>query len=148
MSGPQPRLHLPFSRWPAADKVLWQEAMSNHDDPFNDAAGAHLSERSRRRYFYGWRRFLGFLTLEEPVALAIAPAERLTQERVKLFVCHLKESHTSHSVAIQVDALYKAARLMMPKLNLNWLKAIKARLRKGQQGPLLPASSSSSWVSS
>jgi len=84
--GPQPRLHLPFSQWPLADKRLWQQAMTHHDDPFCSAAGAHLSERSRRQYQYGWRRFLGFLTLDEPTALEIAPAERLTKERVKRFV--------------------------------------------------------------
>jgi integrase len=126
--GPQPRLHLPFNEWPSADRLLWQNAMTNHEDPFHSAAGAHLSERSRRQYLYGWRRFLGFLTLDEPAALAITPLERLTTERVKRFVCHLAESNTPHSVAIQVDALYKAARTMMPKLNLSWLKTIKARL--------------------
>src|SRR5262249_60488951 len=73
----------------------------------------------------GRRRFLGFLTLDDPTALEIAPAERLTRERVKSFVDHLKRSNTPHSVAIQVDALYKAARIMMPKVNLSWLKTIK-----------------------
>jgi integrase/recombinase XerD len=102
--------------------------MTDHDDPFDSAAGAHLSERSRRQYLFGWRRFLGFLTLHEPTALAMAPVERLNKERVKLFVDHLKESNTPHSVAIQVDALYKAVRIMMPRLNLSWLKSIKARL--------------------
>jgi integrase/recombinase XerD len=76
------------------------------------------------------------------VALAIAPAERLTKERIKLFVCHLEESHTPHSVAIQVDALYKAARIMMPQLNLGWLKTMKARLyvaapAQGATGPVI-----------
>jgi len=135
-------LHLPFSQWPLADIRLWQDAMTDHDDPFFSAAGAHLSERSRRQYQYGWRRFLGFLTLDEPAALAIAPAERLTKERVKRFVDHLKESNTPHSVAIQVDVLYKAARIMTPKLNLNWLKTIKARLyvtapAQGARGPVI-----------
>jgi hypothetical protein len=88
-----------------ADKLLWQAAMSGHEDPFSRAAGAHLAESSRRQYLYGWRRFLGFLTLDEPTALAIAPAERLTKERVKRFVDHLKQSNTPHSVAIQVDTL-------------------------------------------
>src|SRR5215813_4921196 len=100
------------------------------------------TERSRRQYQYGWRRFLGFLTLDEPAALAIAPAERLTKERVKRFVDHLKESNTPRSVAIQVDMLYKAARIMLPKLNLNWLKTIKARLyvtapAQGASGPVI-----------
>lgn len=142
MPGPQPRLHLPFSQWPLADKLLWQEAMTDHEDPFNVAAGAHLSVSSRRQYLYGWRRFLGFLTLDEPAALAITPLERLTTERVKRFVCHLAESNTPHSVAIQVDALYKAARIMMPKQNLIWLKTIKARLyvtapAQGATGPVI-----------
>src|SRR5262249_26474819 len=118
------------------------QAMTDHADPFHNAAGAHLSERSRRQYQYGWRRFLGFLTLDEPAALAIAPAERLTKERVKRFVDHLKESNTPRSVAIQLDMLYKAARIMLPKLNLNWLKAIKARLyvtapAQGARGPVI-----------
>src|SRR5262245_55728851 len=142
MPGPQPRLHLPFGEWPPADKRIWQEAMTDHADPFHGTAGAHLSERSRRQYQYGWRRFLGFLTLDEPAALAIAPAERLTKERVKRFVDHLKESNTPRSVAIQLDMLYKAARIMLPKLNLNWLKAIKARLyvtapAQGARGPVI-----------
>lgn len=142
MPGPQARLHLPFSQWPLVDKLLWQQAMTEHEDPFNDAAGAHLAESSRRQYLYGWRRFLGFLTLVEPAALEIAPADRLTKECVKRFVCHLKESNTPHSVAIQVDALYKAARIMMPQLNLGWLKTIKARLyvtapAQGATGPVI-----------
>lgn len=128
MPGPQPRLHLPFSQWPLADKLLWQEAMTDYEDPFNREAGAHLSASSRRQYLYGWRRFLGFLTIDEPTAFEIAPAERLTKERVKRFINHLRQTNTPHSVAIQVDALYKAARIMMPKLNLSWLKTIKARL--------------------
>jgi integrase len=125
-----------------ADKLLWQNAMTDPEDPFHDAAGAHLSERSRRQYLYGVRRFLGFLTLDEPAALEIAPAERLTKERVKRFVDHLKESNTPHSVAIQIDTLYKAARIMMAKLNLSWLKTIKARLyvtapASGAKGPVI-----------
>jgi len=142
MPGPHRRLHLPFSQWPLADRLLWQNAMIDHDNPFHSAAGAHLSERSRRQYQYGWRRFLGFLTLDEPAALEIAPAERLTKERVKRFVDHLKESNTPRSVAIQVDMLYKVARIMLPKLNLNWLKTIKARLfvaapTQGARGPVI-----------
>jgi hypothetical protein len=116
--------------------------MTNREDPFHSAAGAHLSEQSRRQYQYSWRRFLGFLTLDEPTALGIAPAERLTKERVKRFVAHLKESNRPRSVAIQVDMLYKAARIMLPKLNLNWLKTIKARLyvtapAQGATGPVI-----------
>jgi hypothetical protein len=35
---------------------------------------------------------------------------------------------TPRSVAIQVDALYKAARAMMPQKDWTWLKSVKTRL--------------------
>src|SRR5262249_9329787 len=64
----------------------------------------------------------------EPSALEIAPAERLTVARVRAFVAHLAATNIPRSVAIQIDALYKAARAMMPQHDWTWLKSIKARL--------------------
>jgi hypothetical protein len=60
--------------------------------------------------------------------LEIAPAERLTIERVRLFVSKLAETNIPISVASLVDALYQAARVMMPECDWSWLKAVKARL--------------------
>ena len=127
MPGPQPQLNLPYARWPAADRLLWERAFDG-DDPFADAAGARLANTSRHQYLFGWRRFLGFLALEELSALDIAPAERLTVERVRGFVAHLSKTNSPQSVAIQIDALYKAARVMMQDRDWRWLKAVKARL--------------------
>lgn len=127
MPGPLPRLHLPYAQWPAADQSLWQCAMTS-DDPFGDAAGPRLAKTSKRQYQSAWRRFLGFLAMEEPSALEIAPAERLTVARVRAFVAHLAATNIPRSVAIQVDALYKAARAMMPQHDWTSLKSIKARL--------------------
>ena len=127
MPGRPPRLHLPFARWPAADQSLWQRAMSS-DDPFGDAAGARLAKTSKSQYQSAWRRFLGFLAIEEPSALEFAAAERLTIERVRVFAAHLAATNTPRSVAIQIDALYKAARVMMPEHDWTWLKSVKARL--------------------
>lgn len=98
------------------------------DDPFSDAAGSRLAKTSQHQYLFGWRRFLGFLAIQEPSALEIVPAERLTIERIRPFVAHLTETNTAQSVAIQVDALYKAARSMMPEHDWGWLKSAKARL--------------------
>jgi integrase len=98
------------------------------DDPFADAAGAHLSKASQHTYLFAWRRFLGFLAIHEPTALEIAPSERLTIERVRLFVARLGETNIPRSVAGQVGALYHAARVMMPEREWTWLRAVKARL--------------------
>ena len=76
MRGAKPRLHLPYDRWPAADRLLWKQAMAS-DDPFADAAGARLSEASQHNYLFAWRRFLGFLATHEPTALEVAPNDVL-----------------------------------------------------------------------
>jgi hypothetical protein len=127
MSVERARLHLPFDQWPAADQHLWQAATTGND-PFSDTTGAHLAVTSKKQYLFAWRRFLGFLLIEDPSALNLPASDRLTKTRVGSFADHLAKTHIPRSVAIQVDALYKAARVMMPALDLSWLKLIKARL--------------------
>jgi integrase/recombinase XerD len=124
---PEPRLHLPYAKWPAGDRLLWQRAM-NGDDPFAEVTGIRLAKASQHSYFFAWRRFLGFLANSEPEALQIAPHERLVIERVRSFVTHLAESNTPRSVANQIHLLHLAARLMLPESDWTWLKALKRRL--------------------
>lgn len=123
----QARLHLPYDQWPAADRLLWERAMDG-DDPFADAGGARLAKASQHTYLFAWRRLLGFLAIYEPTALEDAPTERLTIERVRLFVSHLAETNLPRSVASNLHAVYLAARIMMPEHDWTWLKAVKARL--------------------
>jgi hypothetical protein len=121
MRGPRARLHLPYDQWPAADRRLWEQAV-NSDDPFGDTAGVRLAKASLHTYLFGWRRFLGFLAVEEFSSLELDPGERLNIERVRRFVLHLAETNTPVSVAAQVDAVYKAARIMMPERGWTWLR--------------------------
>ena len=127
MPGRAPKLHLPYQQWPTADRLLWARAIAG-DDPFEHGAAARLAKTSQRRYLFGWRRFLGFLAIDDPATLEIAPLDRLTLERVRKFAAHLAETNSPRSVAIQVDALYKAARVMLPEHDWGWLKSVKARL--------------------
>jgi integrase len=127
MSGPKPRLHLPFANWPDIDRRMWNSATVN-DDPFDDGPGARLAKRTLHKYWMGWRRFLGFLTNTDPDALKKKPFDRLTREAVRQFVEHLRKTNTPHSVAIQLDSLYGAARSLMPDKDWTWLLHIKTRL--------------------
>jgi integrase/recombinase XerD len=124
MPGPKPRLHLPYANWPASDRLLWDHGFSQ-DDPF---AEIRLAKTSRDRCMWSWRRFLGFLANNEPEALEIAAAERLTLGRVKPFVTHLTSTNAPNSVAAVIEGLYTAARAMMPDRDWSWLRAIKLRL--------------------
>jgi integrase len=127
MPGPKPRLHLPFSDWPEIDRRMWDAAVAN-DDPFADGPGGRLAKTTLHKYWMGWRRFLGFLSITEPDALEKTPAERVTVERVRRFVEHLKQTNTPHSVAIQIDSFYGAARTLMSNKDWTWLRNIKTRL--------------------
>jgi hypothetical protein len=106
---------------------MWNAAIEN-DDPFDDGPGAGLAKRTLHKYWMGWRRFLGFLTITDPDALKNKPFDGLTRERMRKFVEHLRETNTPHSVAIQIDSLYGAARTMMPEKDWIWLLNIKTRL--------------------
>jgi integrase/recombinase XerD len=141
MPGREPRLHLPFADWPATDRELWQQAFAG-DDPFDGGAGIRLAKTSKQRYLVGWRRFLGYVALEEPSALEATPTDRLTPKRIHGFVQHLRLTNGARSVAIQVEAMYHAARLMMPERDWAWLKAVKVRLhsaapRSSPKGPVI-----------
>ena len=78
---------------------------------------------------WSWRRFLGLLRNTEPEALKISPAERLTAERVKRLVGHLRETNAPNSVAAAIEGLYIAARALMPDQDWGWLRKIKLRLQ-------------------
>jgi integrase len=129
MAGFKAELHLPFARWPEADKALWQQAIET-DDPFSVGGARRLSQASRKRYFMGWRRFLGFLAIAEPEALEISPAERLRPERIKRFAKHLGETCSPGSIATGVEAAYHAARVMMPDIGFGWLREMKTRVHR------------------
>jgi integrase/recombinase XerD len=58
----------------------------------------------------------------------MAPAERITPERVRAFIDYLSAQIGPSSVAAAADRLYAAARLIAPTTDWTWLKSIKARL--------------------
>jgi integrase/recombinase XerD len=123
--GRKPRLQLPYAQWPAADRLLWDNAMCT-DDPFAEGGGgARLAKSSQENYLVIWRRFLGFLTSHEPAALEVAPLDRVTMERVRAFVAHLGATNSPGSVASHVAAFYHAVRVMMPEGDWTWLKLVK-----------------------
>src|ERR1700704_1484236 len=80
MADPRVLLHLPFDQWPAADQLLWINA-TNDTDPFSEASGARLAPSSKNQYWFAWRRFLGFLAINDPSAIDLSPVVRLNRER-------------------------------------------------------------------
>jgi integrase len=134
MRGRKPKLQLPYTQWPAADRLLWENAM-HADDPFSEGSGPRLAKSSQENYLVAWRRFLGFLTTHEPSGLAVAPMERITIERIRAFVAHLGATNSPGSVASQVAKFYHVVRVMMPERDWTWLRAVKTRLHRAAPAP-------------
>jgi len=57
MVGPPPKLHLPYTEWPAEDRRLWTSA-TDAGDPFSEAPGARLARTTLHGRQMAWRRFL------------------------------------------------------------------------------------------
>ena len=134
--------HLPVNEWPEADREAFRVAYEP-GDVFDETAGpgAHLAEGTRRMIRFAYRRWLGFLKANYPDDLSMAPAERITPERVRAFIEHLS-AETRSTSRHRVDHLYDAARLIAPTTDWAWLRSVKSRLMsRAARGPLRSARS-------
>jgi integrase/recombinase XerD len=122
--------HLPVEEWPKADIAAFAKVYKP-GDIFDETAspGAHLRGGTRKMITTAYRRWLGFLTDHDPEALLVPPADRITLDRVRSFVHHLEKETRSTSVAIVIDNLCYAARLIASERDWLWLASIKRRLR-------------------
>jgi hypothetical protein len=121
--------HLPVNEWPEADREAFRAAYES-GDVFDETAGpgAHLADGTRGWIRFTYRRWLGFLKANYPDDFSMPPAERITPERVRAFIDHLSAEIKPSSVAIIVDHLYAATRLIAPTTDWAWLRSIKSRL--------------------
>jgi hypothetical protein len=107
--------HLPLDQWPDADHEAFRAAYKS-GDVFEETGGpgAHLALGTRKMIETAWRRWLGFLKGFYPDDLLIAPADRITLERVRSFIDRLRGEVRPTTVAHVVDNLGYAARLIAP----------------------------------
>jgi len=75
----------------------------------------------------GYRRWLGFLFAARPDDLLRPPADRISLERVRDFNVQLGGEMRPSTVALTIQSLYYAARLVGAERDWRWLSAIKAQ---------------------
>ena len=85
--------------------------------------------RTREAIKFGYRRWLGFLKANYPDDFSTPPAERITMERVRAFIEHLRAEVRPPRLPISVGLLYAAARLIDPATDWSWLRSVKSRLQ-------------------
>ena len=121
--------HLPFAAWPACDRNALEAAFWP-GDPFDGGAGSgsHLSPPTRVWIQSSYGRWLGFLEAHDGDAINLAPADRITAQRVQAYVGHLSARVRLSSVATYVEGLLRIGRLIAPDQDWRWLRRVKSRI--------------------
>jgi integrase/recombinase XerD len=121
--------HLPIDLWPPADRLAFDAAFARRDIFDDDRGpGSHLRAGTRQIITVAYRRWLGFLNATFQEALAQPPADRITPDRVRNFVERLREEVRPTTVAVVIENLHYAARLIASGRDWRWLKAVAVRL--------------------
>ena len=127
---PRPTKLLPYEQWPDQDRAAWEAAFAS-GDVFDDAgAGAHWSVESKRTVRTGYRRWLRFVSDDEPATLIRSPAERVTEEQIERYIGMLRASITAAGVFNYVKHLYDAVRVIAPNTDWHWLLEVTRRLSR------------------
>jgi integrase/recombinase XerD len=121
-------MHLPFQDWPAEDRTRWDAAFKTGDRFDESGPGAHLADSTRRVWRESYARFLGFISIHRPELICLPPAARIDRSFVADYVAWLRKSCSDVSVAINLDHLRGALKLVCPGVDWSWLLSITKRI--------------------
>jgi integrase len=122
------RMHLPFDDWPAEDKVQWESAFKTGDRFDESGPGAHLAESTRRVQRESYTRFLGFISTHRQDLMHLPPNARIDRLVVAAYVAWRRNFCGDVTVAIDLDHLRGALKLICPGVDWSWLLTITKRI--------------------
>ena len=118
------RLSLPFELWPEADRNAWTAACQPAARLKRGGAAGHLSPASREVHERHYGNFLGFLDRNGLLRRDAPAAANVTPQNVDAYVAEAKACMSSTTVHVAMCCLRRAARYMIPGLELGWLNEI------------------------
>ncbi len=125
---PRRLLHLPVKDWPESDRLAFERAFADHFELFDEGGqGRHYAKRTRVSIISSWRRWLGWIQSSDPIALDLAPAERITPERVNAYTKSLAETNRALSIANAMHFLRDGGQLVDSSRDWQWLSILERR---------------------
>jgi integrase/recombinase XerD len=125
----KPRIYLPFDSWPAEDQARWQAAFAEGDRFEGSGPGSHLAKSTRRNLWISYARFLGFISANRQDLLGLRPDARIDRLIVADYVAWRRRSCGYGMVAVDLDGLRGALRLICPSVDCSWLLTITKRIK-------------------
>jgi hypothetical protein len=121
------KIQLSFAEWPTGDQAKWAAAFESGDLFDGRGPGAHLAAPTRKSRHDSYARFLGFLSVKHADLLELTPEARITPEIIAEYVAWRGASCSQTSMAIDLDHLHGARKLLSPKTDWSWLRKINRR---------------------
>ena len=125
----KPRIYLSFDRWPIEDRARWQAAFAEGDRFEGSGPGSHLAEATRRNLWISYARFLGFISANRQDLLGLRPDARIDRLIVAEYAAWRRRSCGDAMVAVDLDGLRGALRLLCPSVDWSWLLTITKRIK-------------------
>ena len=119
---------LSFASWPTEDQKCWEAAFAAGDGFDEGGPGAHLAAATRKMRQESYGRFLGFLSAQHDTLMNRKPEARIDQDILAEYITWRGVSCSQGSMAIDLDHLRGALRLLCPKTDWSWLLKIIRRL--------------------
>jgi integrase len=122
---------LPIGQWPQKDRQLWQAACAP-SDPLDDEVGARSdhADISNAKAAKGYGRWLTYVSLSVPDALAEAPAARITPERVRAYVDSLIAiGNSTQTILSRLQELGEVAKVMGPNRQWSFINDLASKIR-------------------
>ena len=120
---------LRFPHWPAEDQSRWKAAFTAGDRFDDFGPGAHLAASTRQVLQESYARFLGFISARHQNLLTLPPDARIDRNIVSEYVAWRKKWCGDMTIAIDLDHLRGALKLLCPDADWSWLLTIIKRIR-------------------
>jgi integrase len=143
---PAARHHLPFERWPAQDRQMWEAFVLPAPTVLDEAGpGAWLRPRTQRKKQQSYSAWLNHITLRHPALLITAPVMRVTPETVATWVQAMRLLLSPYTRLLRLVDLMTIVKGLDPSRDWRWLQAAVRRLdheatpAKSKAGRVRPA---------
>jgi integrase len=119
----------PTNHWPQCDRQRWQAALQAGDLLEQGGCRAQHSSYSNRAMARGYGRWLAWLDSRGLLDDRVAPADRITPERVAAYVEHLEGENASGTVIARLIELKVTAGIMDSGRDWSWIYRMASAIR-------------------
>jgi integrase/recombinase XerD len=124
----------PLEQWPASDRVLFERCLRG-GSPYSEAGrGADWAAPTRKKYAYGYGRWLTWLSKVHPDLLTLDAGERVSQPVVEEYRQHLAAIMKPKSVASCLSDLGSMLWALCGANEFAWVQLAAKRLERSAVG--------------